>query len=506
MLDKYNFDIKARDASYKETIYNVMVATSKKYPPENNLSRRDMNNLFLNASRDHYLRTYEIEKPRTRLKSDVALFEGRKSLPPMARALPQQQTMPSLQMPMPVAANVPVPAPGGKGVDEPYKETAYDPNEFDRKLVALRGMRQDPVAAAGDEPVAASATPENPMQLKMSPIASTSPTTLDRVQFVAPPAAATYVSERYIIVNGFDRDWSIHKSRFRVVADFGAVAGNSMQQRFKNIRSISIKRVIIPQEICDAPSLGNPTKNQYNHSFSFSMSYVLIAIDEIQGAIDGTNDTARRSFCQMLPDKCYKAPNGRGYLVLQSMQDEKRIFYPTPLSSLNRLTITVRKPNGDIFNMSQDDYVLARIQRDGLNPSYMMLELSAYFDRNEFWKGDSILIRNFEMEGGVGGGGAGRRLADFMNRSNGHVIAELGQPNPSGYFKSLYIRAPGTFDSERGIDTVDDEIMRLIDADDGGAVSGCIMNSTLQITVSFKVETISADLTPELANVDLVTA
>jgi hypothetical protein len=513
MTDKYAINIKARDPEYKKTIYKVMVETSKVHPPSEMLSRRDMNNLFLNASRDHYLRAFNMDKSssRTRLKGDVGLYEGRKAMPPMARAMPQQLgQLPSIgHLPGP-----PTPAPAPTA-EEPFKETAFDPSEFDRKMIALRDMRGTDKEDATLVDEKAKAVVADALKLSLEPVASNEGSggaapvsqlavaSLDMAQFVAPPAASTYVTERYLIVNGFDRDWSLNKQRFRVVADFGAMSGNDLQQRYKNIRSISIKRAIIPQEISDTPNLSHPGKTIYNHAFSFSMPYVLIAIDEIQSVFDGTNDTVRRSFCQMIVDKHYRAANGRGFFVLQAMQDEKKTFYPTPMSGLNRLTIAVRKPNGELYNESKDDYAVVGLQHDGLNPSYVMIVLDKYFDKNEFWKGDSIRIQGFKMDTSNTSGGV-RRLSDFMNQPTGHVIAEMGQPNPSGYFKTFYVRAPGDFDAERGVDALDKDALQAIDQ--GGTVRGEIMNTTLQCVFSFKVETISADLAAEFANADLVTA
>ena len=579
MVDKYAFNVKIRDPDHKATMYNLMLETAAHHPPSKKLGRREMNNLFLNAARDEYVRRYNIEKVttpnekvssnKTRLTNDVALYENRKAIPPMARATAASSFVVSQSTPEAIdVRSTRVPddrsdrsAMGTKRISEaPFKETAFDPREFEKKLFALRNSRDD--GSGSDASVsrllddvdmrrladtrdggiapsakelyhsdtmvtarntddtsdnnttkttkttktttsATSATSANSANSVVKSKSHDSANALDRSQFVAPPAPASYTSDRFLIVNGFDRDWGLYKHRFSVVADFSAISGNDLQHRYKNIRSIGMKRVIIPQEVCDGPSLSHPGKTVYNHPFSFSVPYVLITIDEIPSVFDGTNDTVRRSFCQMIVDKHYRAPNGRGFFVLQSMQDEKKTFYPAPLDGLTRMSIAVRKPNGELFNDSKDDYRVTGIQSDGLNPHYIMIVLDKFFDKNEFARGDTVRIRNFVTPDSSS---ASRRLVDFMNRDAGHAVAELGQPNTSGYYKTFYIRAPGVFDAERGVDATDTEIMKVVEMSDNGTIRGDIMNTTLQCVFSFKLETLHADLSAECSNSEIITA
>lgn len=623
MIEKYEFDPVASDADgHRQTMYTMMTETSRKHPPSEGLTRKQMNNFFLNATRDHYVRAYNLgggtrkvaaaaagagtnntattmnNGTASRLANDIALFEGqRKPVTPMARGGPG--TVP-LGVPHGVAAGFKaLEGERRRETDEraqmasqrpseaPFKETAFDPQEFERKLTALRDTRDlsgeqkkldakptgklsiavgfnplpssVPHATLADADADADATNRRleedlaiqrerggtdvPPSMKELFTAKTAPpqeeedpeqneavvdigdnnnkngSRTERKAFVAPPAAASYVAEKYLIVNGFDRDWSLHAHRFSVVADFGAMSEHDLQAKYRNIRSLSMKRAIIPQEIGDAPTLTNPAKTVYNYPFSFSVPYVLITIDEIPSVFDGTNDVVRRSFCQMIVDKHYRAPNGRGFFVLQTMQEERKVFYPTPMSSLTRLSIAVRKPNGELYNASKDDYKITKIQRDDLNPLYLLVVVDKFFDKNEFFKGDTVKLRRFTIvEAAAASSSAGaRRMADFVNREAGHAVAEMGQPNTSGYYRTFYIRGPGNFDAQKGVnvpdaeafaalDASDAEAVDAVDAVDAGATNGEVMNTTLQCVFSLKVETVIADFAAEYANTGSVTA
>ena len=523
MRDKYGFDVMVNDPDHKMTMYNIMTDTAKKHPPSENLSRRDMNNLLLNAVRDHYVRKFNIgadTRNNTSTSTNAKILE-RKGLPPMARAVPKTNTVAEFNA---VELARKHEMDGGRGAlmnkqrsDAPFKEMAFDPSEFERKLFALREMREDAPALRLQENIdmqRIDVVPPSAKELRVAPLeasrgaskAEPIQATQERSQFVAPPAPATYTNERYLIVNGFDRDWGLYKHRYNIVADFSAMADDDLHQRYKNIRSIGIKRIIIPQEVHESASASlQYPRTGYNHPFSFSVPYVMITIDEISSVFDGTNDVVRRGFCQMIVDKHYHAPNGRGFFVLQTMQDEKKTFYPTPLSGLTRLTIGVRKPNGELYNMSTDDYKVVGVQHDDLNPHFLMLVMDKYFDKNEFSKGDIVRLRNFGSAGATATSAA-RRVIDYINRYTGHVISEMGQPNTSGYYKSVFIRAPGAFDAVRGVDATDIDAVAAIVSMEDAMMQADIMNTTLQCTFSFKIETVCADYTAESSYADLVTA
>jgi hypothetical protein len=322
-----------------------------------------------------------------------------------------------------------------------------------------------------------------------------------RQEFVTSPTTKIYTSERYFCINGFDRDWDVSRQRFRFTTDFSA-NDNSIQHRYKNIKSLSVKRIIIPQEIRESSSINNVPKSYYNFSFNFNFPYVFLQIDEFDNVYDGTNETVRKGFTQMIVDKCYYAPNGRGYLVLQSMQDEKKIFQ-TPLSEMSRLSISLRKPNGELFNDSVDDLKIFKVEYELLNRQYLKIVTNKFFDKNEFYKGDTVVLRDYALTqlSQSMTTGAMRTFENYINRTQGHEVIELGQANDSGYYRNFYIKAPGTFDESCGKFVVDAALIDCLNAYNDAynftanpnTTNGMMLNMALQCVFSFKIEQILPD-------------
>ncbi len=545
MQERHGYDVESETvggtAGLRKVLYEKMqvVSTAHPDPVAERLSLRDLNNITLNHCKEHY--KSKIQAPST----DALVSDRPKRADPVATEHASASIEKDLQA-LEVARRQHQPYIGGgdnvatvnpntastNKLLEPFKENALASSDFEAKMAELKSVRDSVEPDHPPPPQQSSPHHGDNTRLQESisivnnVMATHHPTNdhpakdiVEAVISVSPPPSApvpvpvtarvedssrfiTNVSnlpkkvvDQFLIVNGSDRDWSLYRDRFRVVADFGGLQGDAdLQGKYKNIRSISMKRCIIPQEICDFSSMGHVTKSFFTHNYSFNVPYVLISIDEISDVFDGTNDAIRRSFCQMIVDKHYRSANGRGYFVLVAMQDERKMFHPTPLSRLSRMTIAVRKPNGDIFNESKDDYNVVGIADDPVNPSYLQLQMDKYFDKNEFFKSDTIRIRGYRNN-------QSRLLEEFVNRFGGHDIMELGQPNQHGYYRTLYIRAPGNFEPSQGKFVTDADAMDALASTTTGPLSGVhVINMSLQCSFSFKLELIAPDVSLELQN------
>jgi len=553
MFETYNIEITRTDPNMKKRLYEVMLDVSTS--SYDGMSLKEMNNMALNHTRNYYVKTLNLNKEEgvhfgSRPVSSVQL-----RMDEMSSSLSKKAAIDSNFKRIESERNYSfgkqekVP-PSFEDINKPIKEKAFDVEEFNAKIDALKNTRD--VAPSLEAPQNAPSvfdskeakeahtitdkvivaplgkipdlTSQNDERLKQdierSKAEKADPKVLyenqshsingannavhpQRLEYVIPYSEKTFIMEKYMIVNGFDRDWNKQPERFRVVAD---VNNGALQERYRNVRSISIKRAIIPQEIIENCAWNHVTKTSFNHSFSFSFPYVLITIDEIANVFDGTNDAVRRSFCQMILDKHYRTANGRGFIVLLAMQDEKKLFYPTPLSGLPKLSISVRKPNGELFNTSRDDYRITKIEYETFNPRYLKIVINKYFDKNEFFKGDTVKMCDYSV--------TNTRLAEYVNRSTGHDIVEMGQPNQSGFFRTFYIETLGRFDPEHGKFVIDHEAIedlasfnercagdrnttesgdRIEIKNLKGVHNGKIINMTLQCVFSFKIEELNQD-------------
>jgi len=312
---------------------------------------------------------------------------------------------------------------------------------------------------------------------------------------VIPKNPISKTIEKYLSINSSDRNWLIEKNRYQYSVDFSTNT-NSIQNRYRNIESLAVTKVIIPDEIVQ---INDPVKSSFNYEFTFAYPYLILSILEFNDVYDGTNDAVRRAFCTLGFDKAYKGQNGRGYVVLHPMQKEKKYFYPAPLSSLNKLSISILKPNGSLFNSSADSYNILSVIYDNINTDYLEITTDSYFDKNEFYIGDFVVIQNFIMT----------QLSVFQNISDisafnnyinnplGFEITKLGTVNANGYYNVFYIYAPGQFNKTIGQYQVTTNLINCLNNYNNQistpVINGNIMNSSLQNSISMKVKLIVDD-------------
>ena len=224
---------------------------------------------------------------------------------------------------------------------------------------------------------------------------------------------------------------------------------------FNNIYSIAVTNITIPTErmhysvnTIDT----NISENYYDYNYTFHFPYIMCCIDEFQDIYDGTDSNIRKAFCQLQYKEFIKTPGGRGYIIFKPVQDEKKIFYPTCLSTLPTLNISLRKPNGELLDKSEDGISISHIAVD--QTYYFKITTATYFIRDSFMKGDNIKIKDFTLyklsDSGCILESDIQNLIAFINRDEGHIIHEIGDPSDDGYFNSFYMYAPGHFDREVG--------------------------------------------------------
>lgn len=247
---------------------------------------------------------------------------------------------------------------------------------------------------------------------------------------------------KYITINGFDRNLQFSKLRFSFPVDIETY-------RFRNINCIQFTKLIVPAET------QRDTKGRaaFSSDFSISFPYVMLCVDEFQDVYLGTNSIVSKSMCMFVYDRAFTSANGRSYTILKPVQDEKKIFSPTPLSSLPQLNMSVQKPNGTLFNNSIDDYKLLQIEYEDFNRIYLKIVTNKYFDANEFALGDIIKFTEYHLVRPEGSPIELYMIEEFnafINRSEGHEIVALGKSNQQGFHRIFYIYAPGSLNQTLG--------------------------------------------------------
>ena len=306
--------------------------------------------------------------------------------------------------------------------------------------------------------------------------------------------------EKYITINSFDRNWMNDVLRYKYSVSFHSSLNDAdSMNKYRNIQSISVSKVVIPEEVFSTNSILHQVKKVFNYEFSFSYPYLLLLIDEFSDVYDGTNQNLRRAFATLIYHNHYKAPNGRGYVILKPVQKEKKEFFPSPLVSLSKLSLTLTKPNGELFNDSADNYRLFKIEYEVFNSQFIKIITDIYFDKNEFYIGDIINIQGFNMHE-EGQTHESREFIRFINRVSGHEIREIGAANDNGFFRSFYIEAPGSFDKVQGKFNVSMNLIDTLNTYNNTInwmtqiqTNGFILNSSLQNSISMTLDVLVDD-------------
>lgn len=287
----------------------------------------------------------------------------------------------------------------------------------------------------------------------------------------------------------------------------------------RNVTSFRITNVTVPTELHEpqiASTINILQQTASTDGERFPYPYITLRIEEISDVYDGTNDTIRRSVCQLQMDRSFVTPNGRAYAVLHPIQNEMALYDPTPLSVLSSLSISLHKPNGELLSDNRDGYrmELARQVHDG---QYVMIRTLDKFPASSFHKGDVVRVvdyRIFEIpnDAVAQNMSACQQLMRFVNRTEGHEIVELNTElmNANGYFSEFSIKAPGRFDDE-GAFVPDQTLLRELEIfnelnvpdEDYLVAQGHIMNVSMQHSIAITVEHMEADGRAIMDNSDL---
>lgn len=536
MASEYQFDIATDGAktNVKKMLFDIMQDVNKKYAKSPQMSLRDMNNVTLNIARDYYASNYKLRKHQTP-KPDMRTLEREQNvygsrpmnteqLKPVAGFPPSKQEVSSAFEKLDIERRNESATTGITVPDEikPLMETAYDPLEFQKRLDELEKRRnevdikdlttinenrrrQDSNAyktiANDPKKLYQMTTSENTKAESKRQSYEEANRNISRMEVLAPPVTQQILIDKFLSINGFDRNWTAEPKRFHFKVDFN-FGDNSIQQRFRNIKSIKASRVIIPLEIEEQRTIHNVPKSAFNFDFSMSYPYLLLNIDEFNDVYDGTNQNARNCFCHLVYDKCFRSKNGRGYIILNTIQQERKVFHPTPLSSLSKMNVSIRKPNGELLNQSRDNYNIFMVEYDAYNKQYFKIVTDKYYDKNEFFRGDTVRFTDYQAVNNTAGMSdeAIMKLNDFINRPEGHEIVEVGQANDSGFYRNFYITGPGYFDTTAGSFVLDSAIVSnlmtynaSIDFNTFTGYNGSIMNTSLQVSLTFKLQVVATD-------------
>lgn len=276
----------------------------------------------------------------------------------------------------------------------------------------------------------------------------------------------TYRENEYnLFIYSGDRDWvnNTQENRYNFSVNFdpannrvGYGLSPSTYIKFKNIVRIELVKVIMPTEPCDTVILKTDA-NTYSTNKSLNAlayPYLQVRIDELNTNGFGTNDSINNSFGVISYDAYWASDTnlkGKGYtrMVPKFLKCQK-VYYPTPLSTLQKMTIQIQKPDGSVFSTTTDAIDISgivtsdkistsnalvgsgTINTTGLSYTdatgeFIWIQTKTWFSQYAFAQGDRINLSKLAMPTSFAGGTqATTDFITFLTRAQGHIVVDVG--------------------------------------------------------------------------------
>ncbi len=359
-----------------------------------------------------------------------------------------------------------------------------------------------PVAASNAEGMAA--TDANPLVRFMQPPsiqndAQNNPTLAQPIAQLVPPVRGplpqdylikqddiiNYKEVEYnLIVYSADRDWltNTRENRYRFSVNFdvgnnkqGFYYSPSSNKKFKNISRIELVKAIIPTEglipLTQRASGAFVNTAKLN---ALTYPYIILRVPELDVNNYGTDDNLNNAFGILQYDANWYADNTNledGYLaMIPKFMKCQKVYQPTPLATLQKLTIELNTPEGVPLSEVQDTLAIQNIYISGStipppativsanygsiqdangNGEYMFIQTSTYFSKWQFAEGNRIAIQGLDPNQVPGGNTlAGQNMLDYLQNPHGLPIIDIAYTgggdgaNAAGYANLIIVRAP----------------------------------------------------------------
>jgi hypothetical protein len=386
--------------------------------------------------------------------------------------------------------------------DEPSALSLY---ETAKKAREEEASRAKPVGGSANDSILGDAiTDVNPLQRFMSPPsllgdANANPTLAVPVMTPAPrgPLPQDYLikqddiisyreTEYNLVVYSADRDWlnntKENRYNFSVVFDpgnnkQGFYYNASSNKKFKNIVRIELVKAILPTEGLQPLVQYDTVASAYTTSAKLnilSYPYILVHIPELDTNNYGTDNHIDNSFAALQYDANWYTDTTNledGYIaMIPKFMKCQKVYAPTPLATLTKLTIQLQLPNGESISSVSDTISIQNIYLSGTaipppaaivsakyrlrqdtntNGEYIFIQTSTYFSKWQFAEGNRIQIQGLDPTQVPGGNtAAAQALIAYLQDPNGIPIIDIAYTsgadgaNSVGYANLIIVRTP----------------------------------------------------------------
>lgn len=288
-------------------------------------------------------------------------------------------------------------------------------------------------------------------------------------------------TETNLFIYSGDRDWVANSTEtrynFTTVFDPAGLPGAtpfyqnpSVPTRFRNIVRIEFIKAIIPGEGLDPlVTKSGPAAYSANANMNaLSFPYIQVRVPELDTNSYGTNQGITTSFALIQYDANWINDSSlgaqRGYLAMIPKFMKCQKVYTTPLSTLQRLTIQLQRPDGTLLSTALDTLDVQTIYPsialttpapfasgsisgtvykndpavDVSGSAYYWVQTKNYFNVASFNSGDRVLLKNIAWSSWTPFSPSGTQLnqltsiINFLQRDSGHIIVSVGMVTGTG--------------------------------------------------------------------------
>lgn len=294
----------------------------------------------------------------------------------------------------------------------------------------------------------------------------------------------TYRENEYnLFIYSADRDWvnNTKENRYQFSVNFdpannrqGFNLSPSTYIKFKNITRIELVKVIMPVEACEilTTKTGSSTYDTTKSINVLSYPYLQVRIDELNTNGYGTNDGLNNAFGVISYDAYWASDSDLknfGYTrMIPKFLKCQKVYSPTPLATLQKMTIDIQKPDGNTFCTSADALDVSGVvfsnsirsgstapfppfawetataglsviditgtnytDLSGTSPEFLWINTSTWFNQYTVTQGDRIVLKNLAYPNGFAAvnTAAATDFIDFLTRPEGHVVVDIAYTN-----------------------------------------------------------------------------
>lgn len=303
--------------------------------------------------------------------------------------------------------------------------------------------------------------------------------TLQQDMIIKQQDIQTYKETEYnLSVYSADRKWEMNNGENRFNFSVNLYSGNPTNgvsimpkatARFRNIVRIEFVKAVLPIENTDL-IVRKTSTIAYDTTYLkniFGYPFVTLNVDELDTNNYGTNNNMDNAFAILQYDANWTDnTNSLGFTsMIPKHMKCQRLYSPTPLATLNKLTIRLQQPNGNLVSSTPDTLdvngaflsiaadistyagatLAAATKYTDSVGEYIWIDSKTWFSKYEVAAGDRILIRNLNQLSATPTAAQIDFLA-FLQREDGHMVVATATTaadgnNEAGYSKYIIIRS-----------------------------------------------------------------